>query len=130
VRFAASAARHAARAPRGAHPRQVARAAIMAAARRHAPGLLRKTGGRRPGAPRAGARYYGAAAAAYPTADGDGYSFYDPDAGDDDDSGEDQGLNGDGDIYGDADSDGMVPAGSRRRGSWVRRGRRIILYGV
>ena len=51
VRFATAAARNAARAPRSAPPRAVARAAVIAAARRHAPGLLpRRPAG--PGRPR------------------------------------------------------------------------------
>jgi hypothetical protein len=41
VRFAGSAAARAARYPRSMHPRRVARAALVAAARRHAPGFLR-----------------------------------------------------------------------------------------
>ncbi|HEY2291504.1 MAG TPA: hypothetical protein VGM86_12460 [Thermoanaerobaculia bacterium] len=41
VRFAGSAAMRAARYPRSMHPRRVARAALVAAARRHAPGFLR-----------------------------------------------------------------------------------------
>jgi hypothetical protein len=41
VRFAGSAAARAARFPRSMHPRRAARAALVAAARRHAPGFLR-----------------------------------------------------------------------------------------
>ncbi len=41
VRFAGDATRRAARYPRSMHPRRVARAALVAAARRHAPGFLR-----------------------------------------------------------------------------------------
>ncbi len=53
VRFSASAAKKAARAPRSAPAAQVARAAVKTAARKHAPGLLRRgpsaraVGGRR-----------------------------------------------------------------------------------
>ena len=44
---------------------------------------------------------------------------------------DDQGADGaDADSYGDGDPGGMVPAGARRRGTWIRRGRRIILFGV
>ena len=57
VRFARSAYVNAARAPRNAPPRAVARAATVTAARRYAPGLLRDRGqdggwGRRPGSRR------------------------------------------------------------------------------
>jgi hypothetical protein len=50
VRFGAAAARHAARAPYNVSPRTAARAAAVAAAHRHAPGLVRVIGGsyRRP----------------------------------------------------------------------------------
>ena len=53
VRFASSAARNAATAPRSAPPQAVARAAVVSAARRHAPGLVRGT--RYQAAPRPGA---------------------------------------------------------------------------
>jgi hypothetical protein len=47
VRFGGAAAKRASLAPRTANPRQVARAAMIHAARRHAPGLLRKKRPRR-----------------------------------------------------------------------------------
>jgi hypothetical protein len=136
VRFASSAARHATRVPRGANPHQAARWATIAAARRHAPGLLRKAGGRPAGAPRrgpgAGARpgYYAGAPVGDMGGDGDG-----------DDYGQDMPYGGagtaddqdlDGDDYGDGAGEpgGFVPGGARRRGTWIRRGRRIILFGV
>jgi hypothetical protein len=117
VRFAGSAADHAAelerragRRHRGGHPRHLARAAIVAAARRHAPGLLRRTGGVGP-------------------------IPYDPGVPSDDFSADDQGFDADADADADADGEGydpsgMAPAGAQRRGTWIRRGRRIILYGV
>ncbi|HJV36394.1 hypothetical protein [Geomonas sp.] len=61
VRLASSAARHAARAPQHIPPQQVARKAVLAAARRHAPGLAAKMmrPQQRPAAPMAGRPGYG-----------------------------------------------------------------------
>jgi hypothetical protein len=129
VRFAATAARHAARARRGVGARQAARSALIAAARQHAPGLLRRMGGR-PGARRFGARAYAGGPTTYPPGDGDGYGAYEPDGADDDYLDDDQGFEDSGDADGDADAGGIMPAGGRRRGTWIRRGRRVILYGV
>jgi hypothetical protein len=118
VRFAGSAASHAAELEHGGahrphhhrhhHPRHRAHSAIMAAARRHAPGLLRRT----------------VVASPIP---------YDPGVPPDDFPADDPGLDGDADADTDSESydpDGVVPAGTHRRGTWIRRGRRIILYGV
>ena len=49
VRFAGHAAQHAARSPRGANPRRVARSAIIRAAQQHAPGLLQRSARAGPG---------------------------------------------------------------------------------
>ena len=129
VRFAGSAMKHAARSRRGANPRQAARSAVMAAAQRHAPGLLRKMGGGAAAAPGLGAGYFGGAPGGFSPANGDGDGQ--DGAFDDGSTADDQGFDGaGGDGYGDGDPGGMVPAGARRRGTWIRRGRRIILFGV
>jgi len=129
VRFARSAARNAARSRRGGNPQHTVRSAIMNAAAQHAPGLLRKKNGRQAGAARGWAGYYGGTPDGYPPADGDDYM---PDgAADDAAPGDDQGSDGaDGNGYGYGEPAAMGPAGSRRRGTWIRRGRRIILFGV
>jgi uncharacterized protein (DUF697 family) len=148
VRLASSAARHAALAPRGAPSRAVARAAVVAAARRHAPGLLRGTpyqvprgsgwggngwggsgwgsrsGGRRP-RPRPYSYGYPPDAGAY------GYGGYggqpnggaygDQPWGDEDDGGGWEELASD------------APAGrpyGARSGRWIRRGRKIVILGA
>jgi hypothetical protein len=127
VRFARSAARNAARSRRPGHPQRTVRSAVMNAAQQHAPGLLRRKDGRQAGAARGWAGYYGGIPDGYPPADGDDYM---PDgAADDAAPGDDQISEGaDGNGYGEPAA--MGPAGSRRRGTWIRRGRRIILFGV
>jgi hypothetical protein len=60
VRFAGSAARNATAAPRTAPPQAVARAAVVSAARRHAPGLVRGTRYQAAPGPRGAARGAGA----------------------------------------------------------------------
>jgi hypothetical protein len=118
VRFASKAAQNAAKSRRGGNPQQTARTAIMNAAKQHAPGLLRRPGGRQAGAP-----------AGYPPADGDGYGA--DGAFDDAATADDQGSDGaDGNGYDSGEPGAMGPAGARRRGTWIRRGRRIILFGV
>jgi uncharacterized protein (DUF697 family) len=107
VRFASAAARNASRAPRGAPTQAVTRAAITAAARRHAPGLVRGHGDRRsPGRfrPRRG-----------------GYGFP-PDGG-----------QGGGDQNGDDGQDGSDDDGADGQassGRWVRKGRTIVIHGA
>jgi hypothetical protein len=83
VRFASAATRNAALAPSGANPNVAAKAAVVTAARKFAPGLVRGGGG-------------------YPTmpAVPNGAAL------------------------------GTTNGGSRRRGVWIRRGRRIMLLGV
>jgi hypothetical protein len=54
VRFMTAATRNAAAAPPNAPPEAVARSAVQAAARQHAPGLARGLGGARPGRARSG----------------------------------------------------------------------------
>ena len=128
VRLGARAAQTASAAPRNAPPRAVARAAIITAARRHAPGLARSSrygGGRPPARPgrrpsgrgRGGGRGYGYPVPAWGggddwSADSDGYE---PDTDD-----------------GDMDTGGTGTSSSARPGNgrWVRRGRKIVLYGV
>ncbi|GIH06917.1 hypothetical protein Rhe02_49840 [Rhizocola hellebori] len=109
VRFATAAARNAARAPAGAPPRAVARAALISAARRHAPGLVR---GGRPGSgprPRFRPRRGGGSVSdfAYST-NGSGQDWAD-----------DDGFAG--------DEDGGE---ARREGRWIRRGRKILIIGA
>ncbi|MGZ4233879.1 MAG: hypothetical protein ACXVVQ_20960 [Solirubrobacteraceae bacterium] len=147
VRLAASAAQHAATAPRNAPPPRVVRTAITQAARQHAPGLLRGTSAgtglpprqvpRRPGAGappsarRPGARPLGAAA--FPV--GSSTVFV-------------PGGNGDQTSttvqpsYGPpqwAQPEPYEPSygtpapqypGRAQRGRWMRRGSKIVLYGV
>jgi hypothetical protein len=124
VRFAHSAAKHAARSPRRGNPQQAARAAVMKAAQQHAPGLLSTQGGRHHGVPRAGGGFYGDT-----SANGDGSG---PDgAYDDGATADDQGSDGaGGDGYDSGDPGGTGPSGAQRRGTWIRRGRRIIIFGV
>lgn len=134
VRLASSATRNALRAPRNAPPRAVAKAAVVTAARRHAPGLLRGTpyqaprggrppAGRRPGsgAGRSSARrgprpvpYGGYAAGGYDT-----YTTPAPplDAGDGYDTGWDVDASGE-------------RAYRTQSGRWIRRGRKIVILGV
>jgi uncharacterized protein (DUF697 family) len=125
VRLGARAARTASSAPRGAPPRAVARAAIITAARRHAPGLVRDSryGGRpsgRPGRRPRGRGYgYPVPLSAPPWDGGDGWAGdsdgYEPDT---DDADQDES----GRYYSSSDRPGT--------GRWVRRGRKIVLYGV
>lgn len=132
VRLASSATKNALQAPRTAPPRAVAKAAVVTAARRHAPGLLRGTPyqvprgarGRRPVGPggRGPARRR-PRPAPYGGYVGGGYGVYttpgEPiDGGDGDDAG----------------WDGDVPAGSggyrTQSGRWIRRGRKIVILGA
>jgi uncharacterized protein (DUF697 family) len=108
VRFGTAAARNAAAAPRTAPPRAVARAALTTAARRHAPGLVRGIpyGGPH-GGPRLPRRPVPRGGVAY------GYGPY--------------ADTYDGDGSGGGYDDG---GGSGRAGRWVRRGRKIVLYGT
>lgn len=132
VRLSTAAARTAARAPQGAPPRAVAQAAILTAARRHAPGLARAaranrggTGGRRPSRSRASYGGYGGRAAGY---GGWGSLPYGGDQPDEDEPGGDNGQygasqRGDGRSYG-------APQNGRRSGRWQRQGRKIVIYGA
>lgn len=125
VRLAASAARNAALAPPSAPPQAVARAAVVAAARNHAPGLVRGTpyqapGGRRrdgyPGRrrrPRRPDYGYG-----YSYGAGDNYGF-EPDEGG---NGEPWADN----AYGRSSRSGYRP----HSGRWVRRGHKIVIIGA
>jgi uncharacterized protein (DUF697 family) len=145
VRLASSAARNAALAPRNAPPRAVARAAVVSAARRHAPGLVRGTpyqvprrpsrpgrpvqrpGGTQPqpGRPRPRPRPYGAPAPSPGYADaGPAWGVYgdEPSWADGDDGG----------VWYDGD-DGGAPSARHARpqsGRWVRRGRKIVILGA
>jgi hypothetical protein len=155
VRLAAGSAAAAARAPRGADPQAVARSAVLAAARRYAPGVARRfrrfarpapwywpypiAGGGQPG--------YGADQAGYGT-DQAGYGGQ-PAYGGQPDSGGQPGYAGDEgepEAYG-APMDGqpgmqgaygpMAPGGGMngnggrpRSGRWIMRGRRLIVLGI
>ena len=134
VRLASTAARNAATAPRSAPPQAVARAAVVSAARKHAPGLVRGTAyqsrgpggaqtGRRPQnrrpRPGSGGRGYSYGYGGYP---GDqqptGDYGYQPDAGDQ----QSDGLGG---------YDGQDGRGARRHsGRWIRRGHKIVILGA
>lgn len=112
VRFASAAARNAARAPAGAPPRAVARAALISAARRHAPGLVRGArgaGGRPPRfRPRRGYTGRGSSQVGdYTFSDNGSRPDYDDDGYASDDRGE-----------------------ARHEGRWIRRGRKIVLLGA
>ncbi len=109
VRFASAAARNAARAPRGAPPQAVARAALTTAARRHAPGLVPNRTGRRgsdgrfrPRRGGHGARPGGRRGGAHPGDEPDAYG------GDEDDGGNE----------------------GASAGRWTRDGRTIVIHGV
>jgi hypothetical protein len=126
VRFATAAARNAARAPSGSPPRAVARAAVLSAARRHAPGLVRpaRPGSGRPSRrPRPRAGSYGFPPGADVVVDLGGPDEDPQPDGDDDfpesDAGEVTGGNGSG------RGDRKAPAGR-----WVRRGTKIVIFGV
>ena len=144
VRFAGSAVNHAKRSPRPANPRQVAHTAILNAAQQYAPGLFQRMGGRRPAQPRSVAgmppapphsrpappRPVAGMPVGYAPADGDGYGL--DVAFDDAAPADDQGFDWPdvADVAGYGDPGGIVPASARRRGTWIRRGRRIILFGA
>jgi hypothetical protein len=152
VRLASSAARNAALAPRTAPPRAVARAAVVAAARRHAPGLVRGTpyqvprrparaggpartgqrprpgaAGGQPGRPRPRPRPY-----PYP-AYGGSYGRDPYSGGYGGDPYGDEPAWGDGDD-GWPESDGNGAMTGRRyraqRGRWIRRGGKIVILGA
>jgi len=150
VRLATTAARQAARAPRSAPARAVARAALITAAKRHAPGLLRGTPAGRRGRPqqrrqpgqRRPKRRPGRAASG-PWADG-GTSGGGPSGGGPSGGcppcncprcdGEPPSFqdSDDGDV---ADSDsselgGPNPQGRPQTGRWIRRGRKIVIMGA
>jgi hypothetical protein len=140
VRLASTAARNAATAPRNAPAQAVARAAVVSAARRHAPGLVRGTpyqSSRRPGQPAgrrpqggrgrrpggAGRGYAYGTDVGQPYGDGaDGPGYDGRDAGYD--TGDAYGFDG----YDDA-SDGRG-ASRRHSGRWVRRGHKIVIIGA
>jgi uncharacterized protein (DUF697 family) len=131
VRLAASAARNAALAPPAAPPQAVARAAVVAAARQHAPGLVRGTpyeigrGGRPAGRRRGG--YPGRRRRprrpdyGYGYGAGDAYGFEPDDDGGYDDGGP-MADNG----YGRSGRPSYRP----HSGRWVRRGRKIVILGA
>jgi hypothetical protein len=128
VRFAAAAARRAARASHRVAPRTAARTAVLAAIRRFAPGLLQPTGctcSAPAAAPPAGrpADDPGLPGAGLPAADGGMPDAAAAPPGDGRPA-------ADGTAAGDCPAQEMGPGGSRRRGIWVRRGRRIILLEV
>jgi uncharacterized protein (DUF697 family) len=129
VRLAASSARNAALAPPTAPPQAVARAAVVAAARNHAPGLVRGTPYQAPG----GGRPTGRQRDGYPGGrrrrprrpgygyggGGDAYGFEPDDYGDGGEPGADNG-------YGPSSRAGSRP----HSGRWIRRGHKIVLIGA
>jgi len=149
VRFARATYANAARAPRNAPPRAIARAATVTAARRHAPGLLRDRGdgrgrgggrsqggwGRRRDHRRGPGRYPGAV---YPTyawggpwvvAGNDGYTWpgyaapgWAPAGGPEPAPYEP--------VDGPGPDTDQETAGSAPTGQWVRHGRRIVVLGA
>lgn len=138
VRLAGSAAKNAALAPPGAPPRAVAKAAVLTAARRHAPGLVRGTpyqrrprppGMGRPGAGRPRPSAGRPAPRPYRPAGAPSYSGYGPAAPS---WGPGYGADGAYDDAGDgyADGYGFGPAGGGASGRWVRRNGSIVLLGV
>lgn len=128
VRLASSAAKNAALAPPSAPPRAVAKAAIVTAARRHAPGLVRGTPYQRRTRPPAGTRMGGGPrprpsrgrrpyrAPAY------GASGYGPGP-------VSYGTEGGYEPWDDGYDDGFGQSGGAS-GRWVRRGGSIVLHGV
>jgi uncharacterized protein (DUF697 family) len=115
VRFATAAARNAARAPSGAPPRAVARAALISAARRHAPGLVR--GSRGAGQPprfrpRRSPAYRGTSYVRDVVSGGD---WFDDDAA------------APGPVI---STNGGASGHDHAEGRWIRRGRKILLLGV
>jgi uncharacterized protein (DUF697 family) len=148
VRLASTAARSAAMASPTAPPRVVARAAVITAARRHAPGLLRGTpyqprrygvqrpaGGFRNRRPTGAYRQYGYRGRGAPRpgwggAPYGGYGYGGPGYGDGNGDGDGNGAPGydyGDDGYGYQDEQGLpIPAAGR----WVRRGRKIVLLGL
>jgi hypothetical protein len=150
VRLASTAARNAAMAPPTAPARAVARAAVISAARRHAPGLLRGTpyqprygvrqpvGGFRTRRPPGADRQYGyrgrgtpyPGARGGPTQGARGHGG--PGHGRPGYGGPGYGYGGPGYAdsgagYGDQDDQGLpIPSAGR----WIRRGRKIVLLGL
>ena len=136
VRLATTAARQAARASGSGPPRAVARAALITAARRHAPGLFRGTPASRRGTPQRrrqpgqvvfGGPVYGVPATGCPHCGGEP-TYQDTATGAVDGDGD-----GDGDfVDGDANEMGW-PANTQGRpqtGRWIRRGRKIVIMGA
>ena len=118
VRLAGAAGRNAARAPSSAPPRAVAQAALVTAARRHAPGLVRGPARRgRPSPQRRSRRRSGPPVA---------WGYDEPDEGctcgaDAPDAGLAEPPEGD---------TGELGGPSRQSGRWVRRGRKIVIMGI
>ena len=124
VRFAGASAQRAARLPVTVPPQRAVRSAVVSAARRHAPGLLQpmpaRRGARRRYSPRGGYGFGGAVAAA--TAPGYGFApgAYDTPSY----------TNGNYAAGADDGSYADTSTSTGRSGRWVRRGRRIVLYGL
>jgi uncharacterized protein (DUF697 family) len=114
VRLSAAAAKNVAQAPPNANPSAVARAAVVSAARRHAPGLVRSRGqSRRPPTRRpAGSR----------PRPGGSWATTEPYGGDDDGWGADDSTDFGDRSYG--------SSGRAQSGRWVRRGRKLIILGA
>lgn len=139
VRLASTAARQAARAPRSAPAGAVSKAAVITAARQHAPGLLRGMASGRRGAPArgrptrrrpahsgSGIWAHGAPSDGCPRCDGDQGVR---DHRDDSDQPGD-GDSADGDMSGEMGGSGGRGQGRGQSGRWVRRGRKIMIMDV
>jgi hypothetical protein len=135
VRFASSAAARAARSPQNVAPRVVVRRAVVGAARRHAPGLVRPgamTQARRRPQPRrrptytTGRPYYrsGDSYGGYPTQTYNVSGYGEPATGD-------SGGWGSGQTYGQGSGQTYGQVSARpKSGRWMRRGSKIVLFGV
>ncbi|TDB83267.1 hypothetical protein E1264_29080 [Actinomadura sp. KC216] len=118
VRLAATAARNAALGPRRAPAGATARRAVLTAARRHAPGVVRRYRAFAVPAP----WYWPAPFPAYP------YAAY-PEPGAVPTGQSEFEFESEGDLS-EAAVPGMAAPGPRQSGRWVRRGRKIVLLGI
>ena len=134
VRFAGASAQRAARIPPTVPPQRAVRAAVVGAARRHAPGLLQPISGRRGRPQRRGGRGgYGVAGGRQPTyapTYAPNYGFQGGDQSGYDGGGYNAPTDTPSYTGGDAGWGGDGGTGSGRSGRWVRRGRRIVLFGL
>lgn len=111
ARIAIEATKNASQAPPNANPQVAAKAAVMMAVRKHAPGMARRRCKCPVHGETASNEYAGEYAGEYAN-EFENYEYETAGA-----------------VSADATAQSL-PAGSRNRGTWVRRGRRIILMGV